>query len=244
MGYRHYNGHSFWSGADRSLCDPPAQWCACTVPGIGFLVPVHPRLDHKEFASNVQGEVDQFQHAHRRAVEDGKGEDIDRSEKKAQERLGYIHEMTSATHASGERIIALLSPWISYLVLQLFALSNVRVHISPDLIQNAMSSTIVPAIFLGLCVGKPAGFLSFGWISARIGIGRLPDNVSWPMIGAIGSVAGIGFTISLFISGLAFKDAESQEVASLAIISASLLAGLTGYFTLQLAVCGTGERGD
>ncbi|WP_311271013.1 Na+/H+ antiporter NhaA [Sphingobium sp. WCS2017Hpa-17] len=208
-----------------------------TIAGVllGFLVPVYPRLGRNDFADNVQDEIDEFQLAHRHALGEGEGADATRSEKKAQERLGYLDEMTRATHATGERVIMLLSPWISYVVLPLFALSNVRVHISPDLITDSFHSTFAPAILIGLCLGKPLGFLSFSWIATRLGLARLPDNVRWPMIAAIGSLAGIGFTISLFISGLAFSDGRLQEIASLAIIIASALAGLTGYAALRLA---------
>lgn len=129
----------------------------------------------------------------------------------------------------------LLSPWISYVVLPLFALSNVRVHISSDLIADSLHSTLAPAILVGLCLGKPLGFLSFSWIATRLRLARLPDNVRWPMIAALGSLAGIGFTISLFISGLAFSDGRLQEIASLAIIVASALAGLTDYAALRVA---------
>jgi NhaA family Na+:H+ antiporter len=211
-----------------------------TIAGVllGFLVPVYPRLGRKDFADNVQDEVDDFQQAHRRAAREGH-DDASRSEKKAQERLGYLHEMTGATHATGERVITLLAPWISYLVLPLFALSNVRIHFSSELMAEAMRSTLAPAILLGLCLGKPLGFLGFSWIAARLGLARLPDKVRWSMVGAIGALAGIGFTISLFISGLAFSDSRNQEIASLAIIAASTLAGLIGYAALRFAARGS-----
>lgn len=214
-----------------------------TIAGVllGFLVPVYPRLGREDFADNVQDEVDEFQQAHRHALSDGEGGVASQSEKKAQERLGYLHEMTGATHATGERVITLLAPWISYLVLPLFALSNVRVHISSELMQEAMRSTLAPAILLGLCLGKPLGFLGFSWIAARLGLARLPDKVRWTMVGAIGALAGIGFTISLFISGLAFSESRSQEIASLAIIAASILAGLIGYAALRFAARGRVE---
>ncbi|SES21273.1 Na+:H+ antiporter, NhaA family [Sphingobium sp. YR768] len=208
-----------------------------TIAGVllGFLVPVYPRLSRKEFANNLQDEVDEFQDAHRLATGEAQNNEDDRSENKAQERLGYLHEMTGATHATGERVITLLSPWISYFVLPLFALSNVRVHVSPDLIEDSLHSALAPAILIGLCLGKPLGFFSFSWIATRLGFARLPDDVRWPMIAAIGALAGIGFTISLFISGLAFGDGRLQEIASLAIIVASALAGLTGYAALRVA---------
>jgi NhaA family Na+:H+ antiporter len=217
-----------------------------TIAGVllGFLVPVYPRLARKEFAANVQGEIDEFQHAHRLAAEETRTHDADRSEKKAEEGLGYLHEMTGATHSAGERVITLLAPWVSYVVLPAFALSNVRVHISSDLIDTMFSSALAPAIMIGLCLGKPLGFLSFSWLATRLGLADLPDKVRWSMIAAIGSIAGIGFTISLFISGLAFSDDRLQETASLAILAASALAGITGYVALRFAARGSVEEGQ
>ncbi|HUD91794.1 Na+/H+ antiporter NhaA, partial [Sphingobium sp.] len=202
---------------------------------IGFLVPVHPRLRRAQFADKVQQKVDEFQAAHDHAEESDGEEESSAAEQKAEERLGYLHEMTGATHETGERLITLLTPWISYIVLPLFALSNVRVHMSGDLITAALGSALAPAILAGLVVGKPIGFLGFSWIATRLGIAEAPKNVTWPMIAAIGCTAGIGFTISLFISSLAFTDEATREVAALAIILASLLAGIAGYVALRLA---------
>jgi len=199
-------------------------------PGTGS-----PRLRRAQFADKVQQKVDEFQAAHDHAQESDDAEESSAAEQKAEERLGYLHEMTGATHETGERLITLLTPWISYIVLPLFALSNVRVHMSGDLITAALGSALAPAILAGLVVGKPVGFLGFSWIATRFGIAEAPENVTWPMIAAIGCTAGIGFTISLFISSLAFADEATREVAALAIILASLLAGIAGYVALRLA---------
>jgi NhaA family Na+:H+ antiporter len=128
-----------------------------------------------------------------------------------------------------------LTPWESYFVLPLFALSNVRIHLSGDLIGEALHSPLALGIVVGLVIGKPVGFFAATRMAAATGIGRLPEGVTWRMIVGVGGVAGIGFTISLFIAELAFAGAERTEIAALAILTASLIAGLFGYVTLWSA---------
>jgi NhaA family Na+:H+ antiporter len=140
--------------------------------------------------------------------------------------------MTGATDKSGERLILTLTPWISYVVLPLFALSNIRIRLSMDLLTTAATSTLALAIVIGLTVGKPLGFLTFSWIAARCGLARLPEGVDWRMIAAIGCLAGIGFTISLFIAGLAFPGGEQLDKASLAVLVSSILSGAIGMMAL------------
>ncbi|MGA1853961.1 MULTISPECIES: Na+/H+ antiporter NhaA [Sphingobium] len=199
---------------------------------IGFLVPVRPRLDRSEFAVSVQHRVDQFQEAHERARVTEDEHEAEIAQGRAEDRLGFLHEMTGATDKSGERLILTLTPWISYVVLPLFALSNIRIRLSMDLLTTAATSTLALAIVIGLTVGKPLGFLTFSWIAARCGLARLPEGVDWRMIAAIGCLAGIGFTISLFIAGLAFPGGEQLDKASLAVLVSSILSGAIGMMAL------------
>lgn len=206
-----------------------------TIAGVivGFLVPVTPRLETEEFAQAVQHRVDEFQEAHDEARSAENEEKAEHAQERAEDRLGFLHEMTGATDRTGERLILMLTPWISYVVLPLFALSNVRIPVSMDLLAKATTSTLVLAIIVGLAIGKPLGFLSFSWLAERAGLVRLPQDVTWPMIAAVGCLAGIGFTISLFIAGLAFEAGPLREEASLAILVASLFSGAVGIAALR-----------
>ena len=199
---------------------------------IGFLVPVKPRLQTGEFADAVQHRVDEFQEARQDAQTAKDGEAAKDARERAQERLGFLHEMTGATDKAGERLILTLTPWISYIVLPLFALSNVRIPLSIDALSQAVTSTLTLAIVVGLVVGKPLGFLSFSWLASRTGLVRLPNSVTWHMMAAVGCLAGIGFTISLFIAGLAFEAGPMLQQASLAVLAASILSGGIGIAAL------------
>jgi NhaA family Na+:H+ antiporter len=140
--------------------------------------------------------------------------------------------MASATREASSRLIEVLTPWVNYVVLPLFALSNVRIHISGDLL-SMIGGPLVMGVVLGLVVGKPLGFLAFTWVASATGLAQRPDQVTWPMVAGVGALAGIGFTISLFIAGLAFGDGAMRDAASLGVLLASMLAAAIGYAILR-----------
>jgi NhaA family Na+:H+ antiporter len=199
---------------------------------IGLTVPVQPRLEPHDFAQRVQRRVDEFRNAHDAAEDAHDDEEEHRHRERAEDRLGYLHEMASATREASSRLIEVLTPWVNYVVLPLFALSNVRIHISGDLL-STIGGPLVMGVVLGLVVGKPLGFLAFTWVASALGLARRPDQVTWPMVAGVGALAGIGFTISLFIAGLAFGDGAMREAASLGVLLASMLAAAIGYAILR-----------
>ncbi|MHC9417047.1 Na+/H+ antiporter NhaA [Sphingomonas citri] len=199
---------------------------------IGLLLPTSSRLSEKRFVERVQKPVDQLKAAQAAAERARDDEEAEQYREKAQQRLGYLHEMAAATDEAAERLVRILTPWVSYIVLPLFALSNVRIHFSAALVGDAVQSPLALGIVVGLALGKPVGFLAATWLATRLGQARLPDGVTWRMVLGIGAVAGIGFTISLFIAELAFAEAELTEMAALAVLAASLVSGLFGYGVL------------
>ncbi|MFV0623831.1 Na+/H+ antiporter NhaA [Sphingomonas sp. ac-8] len=207
-----------------------------TIAGVvvGLVAPVAPRLDEERFAARVQDRVDRFQRAYRErqaVADDPQAEET--AQHRVEKHLGYLDEMTSATDVTGERLVGLLNPWVSYLVLPLFVMSNVRIHLSGELIAESLGSTLALGVAAGLALGKPLGFLTFSALGTRLGLAALPERVTWGMIVAVGALAGIGFTLSLFVAGLAFGEGALREEASLAVLCASALAGTAGYFLLR-----------
>jgi NhaA family Na+:H+ antiporter len=202
-----------------------------TIAGVavGLLLPTSSRLSEGLFAERVQAPVDRFKEAHAAAEETDDPAIEEEERDNAQRRLGYIHEMAAATDEAAERLVRVLTPWVSYIVLPLFAISNVRIHFSADLVGEALRSPLSAGVVVGLVLGKPLGFLGATWLATRLGRATLPEGVTWPMVLGIGGVAGIGFTISLFIAELAFADVAQTEQASLGILVASVLSGLFGY---------------
>jgi Na+:H+ antiporter, NhaA family len=127
-----------------------------------------------------------------------------------------------------------LHPWSAYVVLPLFALANAGVPVSPDVLADALSGPVGLGIALGLVVGAPIGGFLLAWGLVRASPARLPDGLDWPAIGGVAPLKGIGFTVAIFISVLAFEDEALQEQAKLAILVASLIAGAIGLTALLL----------
>ncbi len=126
-----------------------------------------------------------------------------------------------------------MNDWVSFLVLPLFALANAGVTFSGGAWHELLTSRIAWGILLGLVVGKPLGIIGFAKVAVRAGLAQIPNGVTWRQLSAVGILAGIGFTVSIFISSLAFDDASQLVEAKTAVLVASLLAGVLGYFALR-----------
>jgi NhaA family Na+:H+ antiporter len=124
-----------------------------------------------------------------------------------------------------------LQPWISFLVMPLFALANAGVDLTQNL-AGAFSHPLSFAIVLGLFAGKPAGIWLFSFVAAKTGIAICPPEVTWRQIFGAASLCGIGFTMSLFVAGLAFDDPSLLSIAKIMIIIASVLSGICGSLIL------------
>ncbi|HEX2054411.1 MAG TPA: Na+/H+ antiporter NhaA [Actinomycetota bacterium] len=126
-----------------------------------------------------------------------------------------------------------LHPLSSYLVLPLFALANAGVALGADQLRSAFASPLTWAVLLGLFAGKPLGVLLAGWAAVRLGVSSLPSNLALKDLLPIGLLAGIGFTVSLFIAGLSFTG-EPLEHAKAGILLGSLLSACAGVVALKV----------
>jgi NhaA family Na+:H+ antiporter len=124
-----------------------------------------------------------------------------------------------------------LHPWVTFLIMPLFALANAGVSFSGGL-RQAIAQPVTLGVMLGLVLGKPIGVTLAAWLAVRSGLASLPANVSWRHIHGAGWLAGIGFTMSLFMTGLAFTDDAQLTAAKLGILAASLTAGIAGSVIL------------
>ncbi len=149
--------------------------------------------------------------------------------------LGQLEELTASTEAPLERLERKVHPWSSYVVLPLFALANSGVALSGAAIQGAFESSVALGIMLGLIVGKLVGVLLFTWIGVKIGVALIPPGVSWGYLTGAALLAGVGFTVSIFITGLAFEDQAVIDQAKIGILMASLFAGVVGFTFLRLS---------
>jgi len=125
-----------------------------------------------------------------------------------------------------------LHPWVVFLIMPVFALSNTGVLIG-DNIRSVITEPEGIGVLLGLVVGKPLGILLFSWIAYKAGVASLPENVKWVHIAGVGLLGGIGFTMALFVSSLAFTDSVLINNVKISILFASVIAGSAGYFVLR-----------
>jgi Na+:H+ antiporter, NhaA family len=138
------------------------------------------------------------------------------------------------------RMEALLHPWSAYVILPLFALANAGVPISAETLGDAFTSQVGLGIFLGLVIGAPVVGIGLAWAVIRLTPARMPEGLEMRDIAAVSPLKGIGFTVAIFISVLAFEDEALREQAKLAILLASTLAGAIGATSLY--VLGSGRR--
>jgi NhaA family Na+:H+ antiporter len=127
-----------------------------------------------------------------------------------------------------------LHPWVAFGVLPLFGFANAGVALA-GLAFADLTSTVTLGIALGLIVGKPAGILAACWLAERCGLASLPRATSWAQLAGASVLAGIGFTMSLFIGILAFDEPAYATPVRLGVLAASLVAAVAGYFILRHA---------
>jgi Na+:H+ antiporter, NhaA family len=126
-----------------------------------------------------------------------------------------------------------LAPWVAYLIMPIFALANAGLEINPELM-GVLFNPITIGIILGLFIGKQIGISLFAWLSVKLKFSDLPEGVTWKKIYGVACLGGIGFTMSLFISNLAYTNSLYQEEAKLGILIASLLSGILGAVILKM----------
>ena len=134
-----------------------------------------------------------------------------------------------------ERLEVALHPYVSYLVVPIFALANAGVALSGDSLRTAATSTVTIGVALGLLVGKTVGVSGFTLLATKLGLSSLPVGVTRLHVVGVGIVAGIGFTVALFVTALAFEGSAAGDEAKIGVLVASLVAAVLGLIVLRLA---------
>ncbi|XVV10110.1 Na+/H+ antiporter NhaA [Actinoplanes sp. CA-131856] len=142
--------------------------------------------------------------------------------------------------SANDRIQYLLRPWSSFVIVPLFALANAGVPLDGEVLSRAVTSPITLGVFAGLVAGKTLGIWGASAIVVRTGLGRLPTGVHLPQVFSVGAVAGIGFTVSLFIAELALTDEQARDEAKIGILAAAVAATALGWLLFRV----TGRRGS
>jgi NhaA family Na+:H+ antiporter len=135
-----------------------------------------------------------------------------------------------------DRLDAYLRPIVSYAIVPLFALANAGVILDSDSIEAAASSPVTAGVAAGLVLGKPAGILLLSAAAVRLGVCEPPEGTGWRHVLGAGLIAGIGFTVSLFITNLAFEDAALIDEAKIGILAGSLVSAIAGLAVMRYGI--------
>ncbi len=197
-------------------------WCAvlesgvhATVAGVllAFTIPARTYIDRDFFLKRSRWLLDKFE----AAVPDSNV---------AHAAIHSMETQCELVESPLHRIEHSLHPWVSFLVMPLFAFSNAGVRILGN-VTTAITHPVSLGVALGLFIGKPLGIWSFAWISAKMKLATAPPELTWGKIFGAGCLCGIGFTMSLFIAGLAFGEGLLLNLSKIGILVASLAAGIS-----------------
>ena len=200
-----------------------------TVAGVllAMTIPARTRIDAGEFAGRTRGALEEFE----RASSAG-GTPLTNEVQQAA--LQRIETLCEAAQAPLLKLEDKLHAVVAFGIMPIFALANAGVRLEGD-IAAVVGDPISVGVLLGLVLGKPLGITLLAWLAVRTGIAALPAGVSWGAVNAVSWLAGIGFTMSLFIAGLAFSSEDALTAAKVGILGASLLAGLMGWILMRRA---------
>lgn len=197
-----------------------------TIAGVilAMTIPTNSRLNAEEFSSRARDLLDEFDRSET-------GDRLVITSKGQQEALHGLDVAVSAVNAPLLKLEHSLNSLVGFGIMPLFALSNAGVRLSG--IGAALTSPVALGVVLGLVVGKMLGITLFSMGAVRLGIAALPGGVTWRMLHGAAWLGGIGFTMSLFIAGLAFGDSPLLDAAKIAVLGASSVAGVVGFVLLR-----------
>jgi NhaA family Na+:H+ antiporter len=156
-------------------------------------------------------------------------------DKEAQQTLLYaLEDVVRRSESPLDRLERMLHPWTTFLIVPIFALANAGVEVSGGIIGEAVTSPITIGAGLGLLLGKPIGVFLFAWLSIRLGIAVMPHAVTWTQMMGAGLLAGIGFTVSLFVTDLAYTSSLFEDEAKIGILAASIVSAVLGFTFLRV----------
>ena len=198
-----------------------------TIAGVilGLVAPIKPKFHPDQLAENAEP-----------LLKDFRNQILAHNKSSAEAMLSELDKLLRGTDSIAERLERSVHPWVCFLVLPLFALASAGVALSTQQLKLAFWSPIALGIFLGLVVGKAVGIVAFSFLAVQSKIAGMADGLTWVGIAGVGILAGVGFTVALFISGLSFVDDTSVATAKIAVLAASLAAGTIGYFYLRFAL--------
>lgn len=192
---------------------------------LGLLTPAHAMYSDEEYRQRASWILSRY--------------DMDARSPRAKERLDQqALELAAVARESVsplDRLEVAIHPWSSFVIVPIFALANAGIRFADIDVGDAITSPVATGVALGLIVGKTVGISLFSFLAVRLGLASLPRATTWRHILGVAVVAGIGFTVSLFITELAFTAPELIDRAKIGIFIGSGVAGIAGYLILRSA---------
>jgi len=150
-----------------------------------------------------------------------------------QDIIHHVEETAKRAETPLVRMEHALHGWVAFFIMPVFALANAGVSFEGINVGEALLHPVSLGVLLGLFIGKQVGVLAFAWAAVKSGLAKLPAGVTWKAVYGVACLAGIGFTMALFIAGLAFDDAAALDRAKMGILAGSFLSGIVGWVVLS-----------
>ena len=199
-----------------------------TIAGVllAFTIPASSRYNTEKFSLKIKELISKFDSA-------GEHRDNVLSNQNRQTDVMAIEKSCEKVLTPLQRFEHGLHPWVAFLIIPVFALANAGVTLADMDILAALFSPVSLGIIVGLFIGKQLGIFAFSFIAVKMKFATLPEGVNWKNLYGAGILAGIGFTMSLFIAGLAFSDPALIDLSKIGVLSGSLLSGVVGFVFLK-----------
>jgi len=194
---------------------------------IAFIIPTKVKIDEASYTSRLEGLVKRY-----------KDEEPNNNPLVTTQQLHIIEEIRTCSKLALtplQRLEHALHPIVTFIIMPVFALANAGVSIEGDFLES-LAGPVSLGVILGLIIGKFVGVFSASYLMLRTGLGKLPEDLTLKHLAAMSVVAGIGFTMSLFVADLAFNDIETVRQARFGILTSSVLAAIAGYTAVRM-VC-------
>lgn len=207
-----------------------------TVAGVlaAFAIPARTRINAREFLDQGRMYLNDFETAH-------EPESNVLSNKNQVRSINQISEAAEHAQTPLQRLEHALHPWVTFFIMPIFALSNAGVAFKADILE-LLFNPVSLGIIIGLFFGKQLGIFSFSWLVIKLGLAELPSRVTWKNLYGVAMIGGIGFTMSLFIAGLAFKNPAYTDTAKIGILCASILSGILGLIFTRSSLAKNNEK--
>ena len=191
---------------------------------LAMTIPSRTELNPNEFLHRSRAVLDHFERT-------AKKEKTVMNDEEQQAAIEALEDSCEQVQPPLHRLEHALHPWVTFFVMPIFALANAGL-VFDERILTSVVQPIPLGVVLGLLLGKPIGITLASWLAVRLRVGALPDETTWLQIHGAGWLGGIGFTMSIFVAGLAFREEALLNMAKLGIFTASVLAGIVGSVLL------------